>query len=144
DDHFDTGRDELVVDVRPGPGHHGVLGLGDDHHHAERRHGQRPYDPPVVVVALDDSGEGTLDPDPVTAHDRVHPLAGRVEHGDPERLGELVAQLEDVPGLDRGQQFQRVPAPDARFSRADLAQVEPGPRGDVTVHVNAAQVHVVD
>ena len=96
------------------------------------------------MVALHDRRHRPLHPDPVAAHDRVHPLPGRVEDGDVERLGELVAQLEDVPGLDRRQQFQRLPAHRARLPGRHLAQVGPGAGRDVTADVHPAQVHVIN
>ena len=54
DDHLDTRRGELLVERLAGRGHLVVLGLGHHDHHAERRHGQRPDDAALVVVALDD------------------------------------------------------------------------------------------
>jgi tellurite resistance protein TerC len=121
DDDLDARRGELLVHRLPGLGRLGVLGLGDGHHDAERRHRGRPDDPALVVVAFDDHSHRTLDPDPVAAHDGVHPLTGRIEHGDAERLGVLVTELEDVPDLDRRQQFQRLAALHTQLPGRDLA-----------------------
>src|SRR5262249_60971982 len=88
-------------------------------------------------------GHRPLHADSVAAHDRVHPLAGGVEHGHVKRLGELVADLEDVPDLDGRQYLHRVTAPDAGLPGADLAQAGPGPDGNGAADVHAAQVDVV-
>jgi len=96
------------------------------------------------MMRLHDRGHGPLDADPVAAHDRVHALAVRVQHRDAEGLGELVAELEDVPDLDRGHQIQGFAAAQARLPRRDLAQVGPRADGGVAADVHPAQVDIVD
>ena len=60
----------------------------------------RPDDALVVVVRLDDAGDVPPDPDAVRAHDDGVRLAVLAEVGRAGGVGELRAELEDVPDLD--------------------------------------------
>ena len=92
------------------------------------------------------AGHGPLHADPVAAHDRVDRACRRRRAPvTSERLGELVAELEDVPDLD---QPAAAPA-DARTAgtaprRATSRRSAQVPTRDVAADVHPAQVDVVD
>ena len=77
---------------------HRVL-AGCDHVHIERRHRGGPDETALVVVELRDDGQDAGDTDAVGAHGDRDELAVLVEHLQPQRLGVLAAELEDVPDL---------------------------------------------
>src|SRR6185437_3464582 len=73
----------------------------------------------------------------------VYPRAVGVQHRGVEGLAVAVSELEDVPDLDRALHVERPATGDARLAGDHLTDVDPAGRGQVTVHVDAAQVHVV-
>ena len=68
---------------------------------------RRPAQPEVVEGLLGHRRHGPRDADAVGAHGDRDRLAVRAEHVQPERVGVLAAQLEDVPELDASRQPQR-------------------------------------
>jgi hypothetical protein len=95
------------------------------------------------VVDLDAGRHRPLDADAVGTHDRLDRLAVRARDGDVQRVGVLVAELEDVADLDALDDLERAAAADARLPRLGRPQVGPVGDGDVPGHVHPAQVHVV-
>ena len=91
----------------------------------------RPDEAGLVVVALDDAGDGARDADAVGAHDDRDELAVLVEHLEVERLGVLRAELEDVAHLDAARGRQRVVAVRAGVARAHLGGLDRAVGGEV-------------
>src|SRR5208282_4345981 len=104
----------------------------------------RPDDALGIVMDLDGRSHRPFHADAVGAHDRPDRFAVRAGHADPDGVGELVAELEDVADLDAALHLERPPADDARLAGGGLAQVRPPADGDVPFDVDATQVRVVD
>ena len=89
-----------------------------------RRELTRPDDPRVVVVALDDAGDGARDTDAVGPHDDGRQLAVLVEDPQVERLRILLAELEDVSHLDATRTLEDVVAVRAGVTEAHLGRLD--------------------
>ena len=88
-----------------------LLGLaGDDHVDVERRDGPRPDQPGVVVALLGDRRDQARDADAVGAHRDPDRLAVGPERVQPEGVGVLAAELEDVPDLDAARRLEQAVA----------------------------------
>ena len=91
----------------------------------------RPAQTLLVAGALGDRGDGAGDPDPVGAHGHRDELAVLVEHLEPERLGVLPAELEDVAHLDAAGQLQRSGPVRGRVAGPDLGGLDRPVGGEV-------------
>ena len=101
----------------------GVRIVGRRDHHMERRDRRRQHHAVLIVEQLDGAAQNALDADAVGAHDRRDFLAVGIQHAQAHRLRILVAELENVPDLDRLHHVERRAALRARIARGHLAQV---------------------
>ena len=97
-----------------------VVLAGRDDVHVSGRHRTRPAQPLLVVRLLGERGDRPGDSDAVGAHRDRDRLAVRAERLEPEGLGVLAAELEDVAQFDAARDLQRAAAPHAAVAVADL------------------------
>src|SRR5688572_26977478 len=91
----------------------------------------RPHQADVVAGALGDRGDQPGDAYAVGAHGDRDQLAVLVEHTQPERVGVLPAELEDVADLDAARGLELTTAPRARVARPDLGSLDRAVGGEV-------------
>ncbi len=93
--------------------------------------------------SLHDRRHVALETDAVGAH-RHDPFGAHfVEHGHPQRLGVLPAQLEDVAHLDGTEHFEGLAALPTGLPGGHLAHVHPLRHRNVSLHVHSPQMEVV-
>ena len=118
-----------------------LAGAADRHEMGRvRRHLGGPDDALVVVVGLDDTGEGPPQADAVRAHDDGVGLPILAEERRAGGHGKVRSQLEDVADLDPLPQDQRLAAGGARVAGAGIDEVDDLVRGEVPAHVDVAVV----
>src|SRR5574343_1921013 len=106
----------------------------------KRRDSRRQDDAALVVALLDGGADDTRDADAVAAQFHDLALAVFIEIAAAERLGVLLAQLENVADFDAAQDFQLAPAIRRRVTGDDVAQVENFRFRQVAAEIDPGQV----
>jgi hypothetical protein len=129
-----------------------ALGLGRDRFALAGRHDRdvvgrhvaRPGQAALVAGRLGHHGDSPRDADAVGAHPDGLELAILVEDAQVERLGVLLAQLEDVAHLDAARQFEGARAVGRRVAVAHLGRVDDAVAGEVAPADEVDEVVVWD
>jgi hypothetical protein len=108
-----------------------VVLAGGHQVHVGRGDLARPDQAALVVLLLGDGGDRAGDADAVGAHGDPHRLAVRAQHVEPEGVGVLAAELEDVADLDAPVDGQRATAARAGVPGAHLGGADGALRGEV-------------
>src|SRR5665647_1437489 len=95
-----------------------------------------PHEAYLVVAALGHCSDGTTDAHAVGTHGHGHELAVPVEDLELQRLGELLAQLEDVAHLDSSSRHERALAVRARGAVAHRGRLDLSPYTHLTLPTN--------